>query len=128
MALSQKEHLQELYHKFAYLKHHHNAELVLDPTMQDFDIDGLIPHREWKHTPFVNAREIIPPDQPEARGLGFTIFANVDSDHAADEITRCSRTGSIFYLNNSPIYWFSKKQGGVETSILSSEFSAMKQF
>ena len=33
MALPCKGHLQELYHMFAYLKHHHNAELVLDPTV-----------------------------------------------------------------------------------------------
>ena len=127
MALPRERHLHELFHMFAYLKNHHNAELVLDPTVRDFDVDELFPRRDWKHTPFVDAKEEIPPNAPEARGLGFTIFANVDSDHAGDEITRRSRTGFIVFLNNSPIYWFSKKQGGIETSSFGSEFIAMKQ-
>ena len=54
--------------------------------------------------------------------------ANVDSDHAGDCITRRSRTGFIIFLNNSPIYWFTKKQGGIETSSFGSEFIAMKQY
>ena len=87
----------------------------------------LFPRKDWKQTPFVDAREEILSNTPEARGLGFTIFANVDSDHAGNEITRCSRTGFIVFLNNAPIYWFSKKQGGIETSSFGSEFIAMKQ-
>ena len=51
----------------------------------------------------------------------------VDSDHAGDTITCRSRTGFIVYLNSSPIFWFSKKQGGIETSSFGSEFIAMKQ-
>ena len=53
--------------------------------------------------------------------------ANVDSYHAVDCIKRCSKTGFIIFLNNSSIYWFTKKQGGIETSIFGSEFIAMKQ-
>jgi len=75
----------------------------------------------------VDARENIPKDMPKGRGRGFTILANVDSDHAGDEITRRSRTGFIVFLNNSPIYWFSKKQSGIETSSFGSEFIALKQ-
>ena len=50
----------------------------------------------------------------------------VDSDHAGDMITRGSRTGFLIFLNNAPIYWFSKKQGSCETSSFGSEFIAMK--
>ena len=36
--------------------------------------------------------------------------------------------GCIFrvFLNGAPIYWFSKRQGGVETSTFGSKFCAMK--
>ena len=64
---------------------------------------------------------------PEARGFGFTMIAFVDSDHAGDHVTRRSRTGYLIKLNNSPIYWSSKKQSGVETSSFGSEFMALKQ-
>ena len=52
--------------------------------------------------------------------------AFVDSDHAGDTATRRSRTGCIIFLNNSPIYWFSKRQTSVETTSFGSEFVAMK--
>ena len=127
MALPREGHLQTLLHIFGYLKAHHNAELVLDPTIPDFDVELEFPRKNWRHTPFVDAKETMPDNMPPTRGLGFTMLANVDSDHAGDEITRRSRTGFIVFLNNSPIYWFSKKQGGIETSSFGSEFIALKQ-
>ena len=43
MALPRKGHLEALYHIFSYLCKHHNAELVFDPSVPDFDIEGLFP-------------------------------------------------------------------------------------
>ena len=51
----------------------------------------------------------------------------VDADHAGNLVTRRSRTGFVVMLNNAPVYWYSKKQGSVETSTFGSEFMAMKQ-
>ena len=53
--------------------------------------------------------------------------AFVDSDHAGDSVTRRSRTGFMAFLNSAPIYWYSKKQLGIETSSFGAEFIAMKQ-
>ena len=50
----------------------------------------------------------------------------VNSDHTGDQVTRRSRTGFLVYLNNTLIYWTSKKQTTVETSSFGSEFMAMK--
>ena len=51
----------------------------------------------------------------------------VDSDYAGTETTRRSRTGFINFLNNSPIYWLSKRQACVQMSTFDSEFFAMKE-
>ena len=51
----------------------------------------------------------------------------VDADLAGDKVIRRSRTGFVIYLNKSPIYWFSKRQNGVECSTFGSELVAMKQ-
>ena len=126
LALPRKGHLDQLFHIFAYLKQRYNAEMVFDPTVPDFD-ENSFPKEDWTYTPYTREKEEIPSNVPNARGLGFKISANVDSDHAGDCITRRSRTGFIIFLNNSPIYWFSKKQGGIETSSFGSEFIAMKQ-
>jgi hypothetical protein len=64
---------------------------------------------------------------PTAHGPSMTMRVYVDSDHAGDLITHCSRTGLIVFLKNAPIYWSSKKQGSCETSTFGSEFVAMKQ-
>ena len=126
MALPREGHLDQLFHIFGYLKNKHNAELVLDPTVPDID-EQLFPKEDWSHTAFGHVKEELPPNAPKPRGIGFTLRAYVDSDHAGDFITRRSRTGFIIFLNNSPIYWSSKKQGGIETSSFGSEFMAMKQ-
>ena len=60
-------------------------------------------------------------------GVAFTVRAFVDSAHAGDVVTRRSRTGFIVFLNSSPVYWFTRKQTGIETSSFGSEFIAMKQ-
>jgi hypothetical protein len=64
---------------------------------------------------------------PKPRGVGFTMRAYVDSDHAGDKVTRRSRSGFLVFLNSAPIYWTSKKQTSCETSTFGSEFVAMKQ-
>ena len=47
---------------------------------------------------------------PEPCGIGFVMRAYVDADHAADSMTRKSRTGFLVFLNSAPIYWMSKKK------------------
>ena len=63
---------------------------------------------------------------PEARVMGFTMRAKVDAYHSGDSITRISRTGYLVYFNNSLVYWLSKKQISVESSLFGSKFCAMK--
>ena len=127
LAMPREGHLKQVIHMFAYLKRNHNAEMVFDPTEPDID-ERDFPQQDWSATEFGDRlEEEIPPNAPKGRGIGVTITAYVDADHAGDTVTRKSRTGFIIYLNSSPIYWHSKKQNGVETSSFGSEFTAMKQ-
>ena len=66
---------------------------------------------------------------PVPLGRGFTMRTYVDADHAGETLTRRSRAGyiDIVFLNNAPIYWYSKKQTSCKTSTFGSEFIAMKQ-
>ena len=125
LALPREGHLQQVYHIFAYLKCHHNSRIVFDPTYPDIDYENF-PRKDWTSA-YGNMTEAIPDNAPEPRGEGFIMTAYVDADHAGDKLTRRSRTGYLVFLNNSPIYWHSKKQTSVETSSFGSEFVAMKQ-
>ena len=126
MALPREGHLKVLFHMFAFLKMKHNGVMVFDPSEPNID-KSQFKHEDWSATAYGECIEDIPSNAPKPRGIGFTMRAFVDSDHAGDSVTRRSRTGFMIFLNSSPIYWFSKKQTGVETSTFGSEFIAMKQ-
>jgi hypothetical protein len=126
MAMPREGHLDQLFHTFSFLKTNHNGVMVFDPTEPDID-ESLFTDEDWSATPYAESKEELPPNMCEARGVGMTMRAFVDSDHASDTTNRRSRTGFIIFLNSAPIYWFSKKQTSVETSSFGSEFIAMKQ-
>ena len=128
LALPREGHLKELFHIFAHLKAHSNAEMVFDPTPIDFD-RSIFERQDWSYSSYgyESLKEELPLNMPTAHGQSFTMRVFVDADHAGDLITRRSRTGFIVFLNGAPIYWFSKRQNSVETSTFGSEFVAMKQ-
>ena len=124
MALTREGYLDALFKMFSFLKSKHNGVTVFDPTELEID-QTQFPTEDWSATPYGLCKEDVPLNAPP-RGIGFTMRAFVDSDHAGDSITRRSRTGFIVFLNNAPIFVHSKKQGSCETSSFGSEFIAMK--
>ena len=125
MACPREGHLNALFHMFSFLKKRHNGVIVFDPTEPEIDVSKF-KREDWSATPYGICTEEIPSNAPEPLGSEFTMRAFVDSDHAGDSITRRSRTGFIVFLNNAPIYWYSKKQTSCETSSFGAEFIAMK--
>ena len=124
VAMPREGHMEQMCHMFAYLKRHHNARMVLDPSYPEIDDEEFIV-RDWTDF-YGKLKEDIPPNAPKPRGKEFIMRVFVDASHADNKVNRRSRTGFIVMLNNAPVYWFSKKQGGVETSSFGSEFIAMK--
>ncbi len=57
--------------------------------------------------------------------LAVLIFAS-GPIHAADTVTRRSRTGFLMFLNSALVCWLSRKQTSVESSSFGAEFVAMK--
>ena len=125
MASPRQGHLEEVFHIFGYLKIHHNCEMVFDPSEPEI-IDTDFPQEDWSTSVYDGVKESLPHNAPEERGQGFIIRTYVDSDHAGLELTRRSRTGFLVFLNNAPIYWFSRKQNCIQTSSHGSELHAMK--
>ena len=101
---------------------HDRSRIVMD--------DAYYPHVElekpdWSQF-YPDARDEIPPDMPEPRGKPVQITMFVDASHAANVITRQSRTGVLIFVNRAPILWYSKRQSTIETSSFGSEFQALK--
>jgi hypothetical protein len=129
LAMPREGHLYQLFQMFAYLRKYHNTEMVFDPSDPVID-ESSFGLRDWTSSEcgHIQGREELPLNMPEPRGMGFTMRAKVDADHAADTVTRRSRTGFVIYLNCAPIYWSSKKPTTiVESSSFGFEFVAMKQ-
>jgi hypothetical protein len=127
LALPREGHLAQTFHVFSYLKKYHNTEMVFDPSDPVID-ESVFGQEDWTSSEFghVAGEEELPANMPQPRGLGFVLRAKVDADHAADTVTRRSRTGFLVFLNSAPVYWLSKKQASVESSSFGSEFCAMK--
>ena len=125
MALPRQGHLNTVFQMFSFLKSKHNGVMVFDPTEPDIDLSQF-PAEDWSASPYSPCKEDLPTNAPAPKGIGFTMRAFVDSDHAGDSVTRRSRTGFIVFLNSAPIFVYSKKQGSCETSSFGSEFIAMK--
>ena len=125
VCLPREGHLDKLFYMFAYLKHKHNGSLVFDPTYPNINYEDF-PLNDWSNL-YEGSEEVLPPNAPVPRGKGPDIVAYVNADLAGNHVTRTSRTGFIIYLNQAPVYWFSKRQNGVESSTFGSECIAMKQ-
>ena len=124
LAMHREGHLDAAIHVMAYLKYHHNARLVLDPTYPTIAKDKF-PVFGWEEF-YGDVMEAIPLNSPEPLGNEVDIRMYVDSDHAGDQSTRRSRTGYLIYLNMALVNWMSKKQPTIETSVFGAEFVAMK--
>jgi hypothetical protein len=124
LALPRRGHMNIALHLFSYLKNKHYATLAFDPTYPSID-PSQFTISDWK-TFYGNVKESLPVDAPQPHSKEMVIRCFVDAGHAGDLLTRRSRTGFFIYLNNAPIYWYSKKQTTIETSTFDSEFVAMK--
>ncbi len=124
LACPHEGHLENALHVMGYLQLKHNLQLMFDPTYPDID-QTVFPSNDWTEF-YGNAEEAIPPNMPPPLGKDVDLRMMVDSDHAGDKKTRCSRTGFTIFCNLAPVIWLSKQQATIETSVFGSEFVAMK--
>jgi hypothetical protein len=124
LCLPREGRLGAFFHVFSYLGLHHNARVVFDPTYPAVYMGTFI-KTYWKSM-YGDVKEMTPSDAPIPRGKEVDLRLCVDSDHAGEQFTRCSRTGFVIYLNMAPIVLFSKRQPTVESTVFGAKFVAMK--
>ena len=65
-------HLNTLYRIFGYLKTHHNAKMVFDPSQPVIN-ESDFPDNDWSTSEFGSElKEILPGNMPQPRGQGLT--------------------------------------------------------
>ena len=82
-------HMKEVYYIFAYLKKHHNAEIVFDPSEVYFN-NSAFPKQDCSFSAYgcKGLEEELPPNMQKPCGESMTMFVYVDADHAGDQVTR----------------------------------------
>jgi hypothetical protein len=93
LCLPREDHLEAVFHVFAYLGIHHNARVVFDPTYSAVDMGTFI-KTDWKSM-YGDVKEMTPSDAPIPRGKDFFLRLFADSDHAGEQFTRRSTTGVV---------------------------------
>lgn len=83
--MPQEGHCQQLFHIFAFLKGHHNARFVMDPTYPDIDTE-IFPKRDWLQF-YVDLKEQKPGNMPHPLGKEILIRAFVDANFAGESIS-----------------------------------------
>jgi len=68
----------------------------------------------------------MPINIPTPRGQAVKINMFCDAAHATNLIRRRSTTGIIFFLFNTPIIWYAKRQNMIESSTFGSVFIALR--
>ena len=80
LVLPRRGHLEELYHVFAYLKKHLNAEMPFDSTLPTIE-EGKFPRQDWSRSIYGEPREELLPNVPKPLGQEMVLRVYIDSDH-----------------------------------------------
>ena len=93
--------LQQVFHLFAYLKHHkRSCMVVLNDTEPIFDPNAF-KTCDWSQF-YPEAEEQLPPMMPQEWGHGVTTSCFIDADHSGCKATRRSYTIVFCVCQESP--------------------------
>ena len=118
-------HLDRIKRVYGYVCKMKHAAIRFRTEMPDVT-DFTFAELDWNDTPFRDAREEFPTNLPAPRGKPVLMTTYVDANLGHDVLSGKSVTGVLHFLNKTPIDWFSKKQGTVETATFGSENNAAR--
>ena len=76
---------------------------------------------DWEYSCYKDAYEEIPFDAPEPKGHAVQTTSFFDANLYHDYVTGRALTGILMMDNKTPLDWYTKRQGCVETSTYGSE-------
>ena len=102
LALPREGHLEQVIHMFGYLKSHKKFRLMFDSDHPQISLTRFKSY-DWFDF-YRDAKEKIPGNMPEPRGVPMSTSAFVDADLAGDKSNRRSQTGVLIFCNKAPIH------------------------
>lgn len=131
VASPRRGHMDRALYIFGYLKKRPNRRIRIDSrdpiiVKNGAESQSEIDYKDKFKDQYPDAEESLDEKVPKPLLNELQITAYVDSDHAHDKATRRSITGLIIFVGRTPVLYFSKRQGAIETSTYGAEFIAMK--
>jgi len=118
-----KGHLERIQRIYAYLRNFKNSALrirVYEPDLSSLDSIKT----DWTYSVYGEGEEEAPFGAPNPLGNYVTLVHYFDANLYHNLLSGKAVTGALHFLNQTPIDWFSKKQGTPETATYGSEFVA----
>ena len=108
-------HLDRLQRICGYLVRYRSACIRVRMEKPDY---SALPkgYHEWLRSVYGEVKETVPSGLPVPKGKSVITSTYKDANLYHDMATGRAVTGVLHYLNKTPIDWFSKKQGTVETA------------
>ena len=121
-AMPRVGHLERAKRVYTFLRNYKKTSIKFRTEMPDYSQYTYV-KPDWGHV-YHPCKEDIPNDMPTPRGKPILTTTFWDANLLFDYVTGRSATGIIHLLNKTPIGWFCKRQGTVETATYGSEFVA----
>ncbi len=127
-AAPQRGHLDRAKRVVGYLKKYPHACIRFRTGIPDHEsmYGEQPPTYDWMYSVYGNPKEEIPSNAPIPKGKSVRTTTFKDANLMHDFTTGRSATGTLHLLNQTPIGWFAKRQGQVETATYGSEFVAAR--
>ena len=124
-AASREGHLNRLKRIYGYLRKFKHGAIRVRTNLPDL---SKVPDNEygWLYSVYRKVREEIPHDVPIPLGKEIVTVTFVDANLYHDLITGRAVTGVLHLINGTPIDWYSKQQGTIETATYRAEFVAAR--
>ena len=115
-----KGHLERVKRIYSYLLKFKDSKVCFQTHKADYsDIQHM---KQDYESVYGEIQEQLPPNAPETLGKIVVLTHYVDANLMHDILTGRSVTACLYFLNATPIDWYSKKMATVETAINRTEF------
>jgi hypothetical protein len=118
-------HLDRVKRMYGYLSKMRHGIIRIRTLQPDYS-DIPVKMYDWEYTCYAGSKEEIPSNIPRPLGKEVVSTSFVDANLYHDLISGKSVTGILHLLNQTPVDWYSKLQGTVETATFGSEFVAAR--
>ncbi len=119
-----KSHLDWLKQIYGFLHKFPDAGIQFRTGTPNWESIFTPEEHDWMYTVYGRSEEELPHGMPEPRGKPVCTSSYFDASLKFCKVTGCAASGTLHFVQQTPIEWFSKKQNTVETATYGSEFIA----